>query len=60
MQIRIFLIGGTQAQPEVVFTRDYQASQEAQAPTAGALVAAFDRCLEQVLSALEEDLGKVL
>ncbi len=60
MEIRIFLIGGTRAQPEVVFTRDYRVSQQAQAPTAGALVAAFDRCLEQILSALEEDLGKVL
>jgi cholesterol transport system auxiliary component len=60
MQIRIFLIGGTRAQPGVVFTRDYQASHQAQAPTAGALVAAFDRCLEQILYALEEDLGKVL
>jgi cholesterol transport system auxiliary component len=60
MEIRIFLIAGTRAQPEVVFTRDYQASHEAQAPTADALVAAFDRCLEQILSALEEDLGKVL
>jgi cholesterol transport system auxiliary component len=60
MQIRIFLIGGTRAQPQVVFTRDYQASHEAQAPTAGALVAAFDHCLEQILSALEEDFGKAL
>ena len=60
MQIRIFLVTSKGSQPEIVFTRDYQASQEAQAPTAGALVAAFDRCLEQVLSALEEDLDKVL
>ncbi len=60
MEIRIFLIAGTRAQPQVVFTRDYQASHEAQAPTGGALVAAFDRCLEQILSALEEDLGQVL
>ncbi len=60
MEIRIFLIGGTRAQPEVIFTRDYQVSQPAHAPTAGALVVAFDRCLEQILSALEEDLGKAL
>jgi hypothetical protein len=60
LAIRIFLIGGTRAQPKVVFTREYRASHEAQAPTAGALVAALDRCLEQILAALEEDLGKVL
>lgn len=60
MQIRIFLIAGTQTQPQIVFTRDYQASREAQARTADALVAAFDQCLVQILSALEEDLGKVL
>jgi ABC-type uncharacterized transport system auxiliary subunit len=60
MQVRVFLIAGTRAEPQVVFTRDYQASRQAQAPTADALVAAFDRCLEQILSALEEDLGKVL
>ena len=60
IQIRFFLITGTRAQPQVVFTRDYQASREAQAPTADALVAAFDRCLEQILSALEDDLAKAL
>lgn len=60
LQIRIFLIAGTRAQPEVIFTKDYGASQQAEAPTADALVAAFDRCLEQILSALEADLGKAL
>jgi cholesterol transport system auxiliary component len=60
IQIRIFLVASKRSQPEIVFTRDYRASHEAQAPTASALVAAFDRCLEQVLSALEEDLEKVL
>ncbi len=60
MQIRFFLIAVQSSPPQVVFTRDYQVSHPAQAPTAGALVAAFDRCLEQILSALEEDLGKVL
>jgi len=60
MEIRFFLIAIQSSPPQVVLTRDYQASQEAQAPTAGALVAAFDRCLEQILAALEEDLGKVL
>lgn len=60
IQIRIFLVASKGLQPEIVFTRDYQASQEAEAPTASALVAAFDRCLEQVLSALEEDLDRAL
>jgi ABC-type uncharacterized transport system auxiliary subunit len=60
MQVRVFLVASKGSQPEIVFTRDYQAAQEAQAPTAGALVAAFDRCLEQILSALEADLEKVL
>jgi ABC-type uncharacterized transport system auxiliary subunit len=59
MAIRFFLIAIQSSPPQVVFTRDYQTSHQAQAPTAGALVAAFDRCLEQILSALEEDLGKV-
>jgi cholesterol transport system auxiliary component len=60
MQIRLFLIAIQSSPPQIVLTRDYQAAQEAQAPTADALVAAFDRCLEQILSALEEDLAKAL
>ncbi len=60
MQIRFFLVAVQSSPPHVVFTRDYQASHQAQAPTADALVAALDRCLEQILAALEEDLGKVL
>lgn len=60
IQIRIFLIAGTRSQPKVIFTRDYQASQEAQARTPDALVTAFDECLVQILSALEEDVGKAL
>jgi cholesterol transport system auxiliary component len=60
IQIRIFLVAGTRTQPQVVFTRDYQAVREAEAPTGDALAAAFDQCLVQILSALEEDLGKAL
>lgn len=60
MQIRFFLIATQSSSPQIVLAQDYQAVQEAQAPTADALVAAVDRCLEQILSALEEDLGKVL
>jgi ABC-type uncharacterized transport system auxiliary subunit len=60
MQIRVFLVANRRSQPEVVFTRDYRASHEAEARTADALVTALDRCLEQILSALEQDLEKAL
>jgi hypothetical protein len=58
MKIRVFVIGGARARPDIVFTRDYQVSHQAETPTADTLVAAFDRCREQILSALEEDLGR--
>lgn len=60
MQVRFFLIAIRSSPPLIVLTRDYQATQEAQAPTADTLVASLDRCLEQILSALEENSGKVL
>jgi ABC-type uncharacterized transport system auxiliary subunit len=60
IQIRIFLVANKRSGLEVVFTQDYRAAHEAEARTADALVTAFDRCLEQILSALEQDLEKVL
>jgi len=60
VEIRIFVVTSRSSRPEVVFTRDYRASQQAKERTADALVAALNQCLAQILSELEEDLGKVL
>jgi ABC-type uncharacterized transport system auxiliary subunit len=59
MEIRLFLIGNEPSEPEILFSRDYQASRKAEAQTPEALVAAFNRCLEQILSDLERDLRKM-
>jgi cholesterol transport system auxiliary component len=60
IRVRVFLVANKHSGPEVVLTRDYRAARDAEANTADALVTAFDRCLEQILSALEQDLEKVL
>lgn len=60
MQIRFFLVANQGSQFQVVFTRDYRSSHQAQEKTADALVAAWDQCLAQILSELEKDLGSVL
>lgn len=60
LEIRIFVVTSRNSRPEVVFTRDYRASHGAGERTADALVAALNQCLAQILSELEEDLGKVL
>ena len=60
LQIRFFLIATKDSKFQIVFTRDYQASHQAQEKTADALVAALDQCLVQILSNLEKDLGTVL
>ncbi len=60
MQIRVFVIANKGSRPQIVFSRDYQASHRAEGQTADALVTALNRCLEQVLSELEEDLGEAM
>ena len=60
MQVRVFLVANTGSEPEIIFTRDYRASHQAETQTADALVAAMDQCLAQVLSELEKDLGEVI
>jgi len=60
LQIRFFLIVTQDSKFQIVFTRDYRASHEAQEKTADALVAALGQCLAQILSELEKDLGTVL
>jgi ABC-type uncharacterized transport system auxiliary subunit len=60
MQIRVFLLANKRSGPELVFSRDYQASYRAQEQTAEALVAALNQCLAQVLAELEKDLAGVL
>ncbi len=60
LQIRFFLLAAKESKFQIVFTRAYQASQQAQQKTADALVAALDQCLAQILSELEKDLGTVL
>jgi len=57
MQIRVFLVANQGSDPKIVLARDYRASEQAGARTAEALVAAWDRCLAQILSELEKDLG---
>lgn len=60
LQIRVFVVASKSPEPEVVFARDYRASQQAEEPTADALVAALNQCLEQILTALEEDLSSAI
>ena len=60
MQIRVFVVANKGSRPQIAFSRDYQASHGAEARTADALVTAWDRCLEQVLSELEKDLSEAL
>ncbi len=60
LQIRFFLVANQGSKFQIVFTRDYRASQRAEEKTADALVAAWDRCLAQILSELEKDLGTAL
>lgn len=60
MEIRIFVVKSRGSMPEVIFTRDYQASRQAKEHTADALVAAFNQCLAQILTELERDLSEAL
>jgi ABC-type uncharacterized transport system auxiliary subunit len=60
MEIRIFVVTSRGSMPEVIFTRDYQASRQAKEHTADALVAAFNQCLAQILTELERDLSEAL
>ncbi len=60
MQMRIFVIANKGSKSQIIFSRDYQASHRAEGQTADALVTALDRCLGQVLSELEKDLGETL
>jgi cholesterol transport system auxiliary component len=60
MQIRFFLVANQGSRFQIVFTRDYRSSHQAQEKTADALVAAWDRCLAQILSQLEKDLSTAL
>ncbi len=60
MQIRVFVVTNRGSEPQIVFARDYRASHRAEEQTAEALVAAFNRCLEQILSELEESLREAL
>lgn len=60
MQIRVFVVASKGPRPQIVLARDYRASCRAEGQSAEALVAAWDRCLEQVLSELEKDLDEAL
>ena len=60
LQVRVFLVANQGSTLQLVFTRDYRASRQAQQKTADALVAAWDQCLAQILSELEKDLDTVL
>lgn len=60
MQIRVFAVANKASGPQIAFARDYRASREATGQTAEALVAAFNQCLEQILTELETDLGESL
>ncbi len=58
MKIRFFLV--KLSDKSVVFTKTYESINEAQSKTAGALVEAFDKCLINILSNLEQDLQEQL
>lgn len=60
MQIRVFAVANKASGSQITFARDYRASREAAGQTAEALVAAFNQCLEQILTELETDLGESL
>ena len=58
MKIRVFLI--KLPEKTVVFGKTYEMVSEVKSQTAEALVEAFDKCLINILSALEKDLQELL
>jgi ABC-type uncharacterized transport system auxiliary subunit len=58
MKIRFFMI--KLSDKSVVFAKTYEATSESEEKTVESLVEAFDNCLTDILSNLEEDLQKQL
>ncbi len=56
MQIRFFLIPEQPAENSISLAETYNASVDVEVKTAEAFVQALDRCLEQILTDLEQDL----
>jgi cholesterol transport system auxiliary component len=56
MQIRFFLIPEQPAEKSISLAETYNASVDVEAKTAEAFVQGFNRCLEQILTDLEQDL----
>jgi ABC-type uncharacterized transport system auxiliary subunit len=56
MEIRFFLMESDSSKERLIWAKAYKGSCDASERTAQALAEAFDRCLETILSELEEDL----
>ena len=59
MQIRFFLIKETEDKPVIVFSKDYKEKIEVSAARPEDIVGGYDKCLENILSNFESDLGKL-
>ena len=60
IEVRFFLIENADSEKIVLWGKLYKGSCQAGAQTADSLIEAFDRCLENILTELEEDLIKKL
>jgi cholesterol transport system auxiliary component len=60
IEIRFFLIENDRSKESLIWAKAYKGSCDASTPSAQALVEAFDRCLEKILTELEKDLSKKL
>ena len=60
MEIRFFLLVGPEDNEKITLTRTYKATTPVSAKTAEAVVAAFSKDLEDILTRLEADIAKVL
>jgi cholesterol transport system auxiliary component len=56
MEIRFFLMEDDTSKERLIWAKAYKGSCDVSEQTAQALVEAFDRCLERILSELEKDL----
>jgi ABC-type uncharacterized transport system auxiliary subunit len=61
MEIRVFLLETkTGKEPVIVFGKTYRSSVSLESEYPGGLVSAFDRCLVEILTDVEQDLAKRL
>jgi cholesterol transport system auxiliary component len=60
MEIRFFLIADRPSPQKILLNKEYTATHDLKAATAGDLVAGFDVCLASILKELQADLSKAL